>query len=165
MKGITHPGKVIKAICYTCKEVVAATFDYGTVVFEDVPVDGVMRATCNICGSTVATAQQSAPVIRAALDMHTAKKVRTKQTTVRIPRVLADYARLKLFNHNAPDPGRFDLLLRAFVATLVGASENAAARPCGACCPRRTLYSICRATIKCRFTSAMALAPCLKNCA
>ena len=119
MKKVFEPGKRVKAPCDSCGTVVEATYGYGPVPYRGTVVEGVMRATCDTCGQVVATAQQSAPLFRAAVE----KKARKRQSSVRIPRVLADFARMELARHEAPDIERFDLLVKAF-AISVRASEK-----------------------------------------
>lgn len=119
MKRVFHPGKRVKAPCERCGAVVEATYGYGSVPYQGKVVEGVMRATCDRCGEVVATAQQSAPLFRAAVE----KKPRKRQSSVRIPRVLADSARLELSRNGASDVERFELLVKAF-ALSVRASEK-----------------------------------------
>lgn len=47
-----------------------------------------------------------------------------ERTTVRVPRVLADAARWALFDLKAPDVERFDLLIKAFVMSMLDAGEK-----------------------------------------
>lgn len=126
-RRLFYPGRKIRAICATCHDEVAATYGYGTVPLQDgTPVEGVMRALCDRCGSLVATAPQSTPLVRAAMEMRDGRrqKERKERTTVRIPRVLADFARWELFELKAPDPERFELLLKAFVMSLSHATAR-----------------------------------------
>lgn len=120
MKRVFYPGKRVKAPCDRCDAVMQATYDYGPVPYKGTVVEGVMRATCDVCGQVVATAQQSAPLFRAAV----ANKPRTQQVSVRIPRVLADVARLELAQNQATDVERFDLLVKAFALSITGSSEK-----------------------------------------
>ena len=126
-RHLFYPGRRVKAICTKCKEIVTATYGYGTVPLQDgTPVEGVMRAICDRCGSLVATAPQSTPLVRAAIETRNEKRPheRKERTTVRIPRVLADFARWELFELKAPDPERFDLLVKAFIMSLARATEK-----------------------------------------
>ncbi len=106
----------MKAPCETCGKLVPATCGYGTVPLQDgTPVEGVMRVVCDRCGAVVATTPQSAPLFRAAIEARDRK--RAQQTNVRIPRVLADIARMELADNQA-DPERFDLLVKAFAMSV-----------------------------------------------
>lgn len=120
MKRVFCPGKKVKATCDRCDAHVGATYDYGPVPYQGAVVEGVMRATCDVCGQVVATAQQSAPLFRAAVK----EKQHTRQVSVRIPRVLADFARLELAQNHALDVERFDLLVKAFALSIAETSEK-----------------------------------------
>ena len=123
MKRVFYPGKKVKAPCEACGTTGSATYGYGTVNLADgTPVENIMRAICDNCGHVVATAQQSAPIFRAALEARS--QSRTHQTSVRIPLVLADFARQTLFEGHAADVERFDLLVKAFAMSLTGTSAR-----------------------------------------
>jgi hypothetical protein len=126
-RRLFYPGRKVQAICRSCGKITRAVYGYGTVPLEDgTPVEGVMRAVCEHCGTLVATAPQSIPLVRAALEARAEKPHAEgkERTTVRIPRVLADYARWALFELKAPDVERFDLLVKAFVMSMVNAGEK-----------------------------------------
>lgn len=121
-KRVFYPGETTRAPCEKCGRLVPATYDYGTVPLEDgTPVEDVMRATCDVCQSVVATTPQSAPLFRATMEAR--DKKRAHQTNVRIQRVLADIARMELAQ-SMIDPSRFDLLVKAFAMSVYHAPEK-----------------------------------------
>jgi len=64
------PGdKLEQAPCEQCRAFTPATFSYGIVRLNDgTIVDSVLRATCDRCGTVVATTPESAPVFRQAIE-------------------------------------------------------------------------------------------------
>lgn len=116
MKSLILPGHQIRVGCDTCKAMVPATFRYDTLTLSDgVKVPYAMLAFCDVCGTQVAMAQQSAHLIRKA---H--QKLR-KKTSVRLPRILFDMASLLVAEvggdpNEGPAP---ELVLKAMLATLL----------------------------------------------
>lgn len=103
-------GRKIEAPCEICGGFVSATFDLGALPMDDGSVvNGVMRATCDTCGSIVAVAHQSASVVREALDRRDAGR----RATVRLPRTLAAQVAGRLSRKGTP-PTQYQLLLAAF---------------------------------------------------
>lgn len=91
MKSIVTEGTVEKAPCEKCRRFVTATYSYGPVEMEGIVVEDVMRATCDECGSVVATTPQSAHRFKTAFEER-----RQKRTTVRMPQELLDFVSLQL---------------------------------------------------------------------
>lgn len=72
--------------CEHCQRVQPATYRYANFTFEDgVEVADVLQAFCDVCGRSLAVAQQSASKIGR-------QRRRAKATSVRIPPVLTDLA-------------------------------------------------------------------------
>lgn len=120
--GPYRPGMKVEAPCENCKGFVPATFELGRLVMDDgTVIDGVMRAVCDRCGSVLAVAQQSAPVIREALDRRDAGR----RTTIRLPRALAEQVEMRLTRKGAP-PTHYQALLAAFANALrhMGAADR-----------------------------------------
>ena len=116
MKNLILPGQKTWVGCDTCKAMVPATFRYDTLTLSDgVKVPNAMLAFCDVCGTQVAMAQQSAHLIR-----RTHQK-RRKKTSVRLPRILFDLASL-LVTEVGGDPNEGpapELVLKAMLATLL----------------------------------------------
>ncbi|RWX27252.1 hypothetical protein EHH54_33890 [Rhizobium leguminosarum] len=68
---IWYSGNKSKALCETCRKVVATTFDYHDVPFESGigVAKQIMAATCDECGTVVAIPPQSTPAIRVAREI------------------------------------------------------------------------------------------------
>ena len=127
MKNVVVPGKKTRGPCETCGRFVPATYGYGSFgLTEGTVVENVMRATCDECGTIVALAQQSAPVIKKARDERDARR-RKAHSTVRLPRALLDFAAVKLSESGAR-PEEYELLLKAFAMSLAEASRSRRAR-------------------------------------
>lgn len=117
------PGKKIRAICPACARVGAATYGYGAITLDDgTQVDDVMRALCDTCSTLVAVAQQSAPTIKAARVQRDEAKRKTR-STVRLPRMLVDFAQMELDGLGGP-PERFDLVVKAFALSVLRATST-----------------------------------------
>lgn len=120
MKTVFLPGKQIRAICRTCGCIEDATYGYGTITLDDgTEVESVMRALCDRCSSLVAVAQQSAPTLHAARTRRDEVKRRSR-STIRLPRVLVDFARMELHDEGGA-PERFDLMVKAFLLAVMRA--------------------------------------------
>ncbi|MCE7872412.1 hypothetical protein DYH09_18820 [bacterium CPR1] len=92
MKSIVLPGETTRASCETCGKFVRATWGYRPYTLEDdLVVEQVMCATCPSCGQVVGVAQQSAYLLRRALENE-----RRFRTTLRLPQELKDYVALQL---------------------------------------------------------------------
>jgi len=120
MKEIVLPGQKTRVGCDTCKAMQPATFRYETLTLPgDIKVPNAMLAFCDVCGSRVAMAQQSAHLIRKA---HQKKR---KKTSVRVSRVLSDLASLMVEGAGG-DPAQStapELVLKAMLATLLDRPE------------------------------------------
>lgn len=68
MTKLYVPGDKSRAICPHCQKVVATTFAYRDVPFDDGSgtVRGILTAVCDACGAIVAIPAQSTPAIRRA---------------------------------------------------------------------------------------------------
>lgn len=118
MKSIVLPGDVTRASCETCGRFVRAIWEYRPYTFEDgLVVEQVMCASCPTCGQVVGVAQQSAYLLRRALEND-----RRFRTTLRLPQELRDYVALqldKLGIAGAPQ-SYVQLFLRALLAACRG---------------------------------------------
>lgn len=118
MKSIVTEGTVEKAPCEKCRRFVTATYGYGPVEMDGLVVDDVMRATCNECGSVVATAPQSAHRFKAAFEER-----RQKRTTVRMPQEVLDFVSLQLSQVGA-DFTHVELYFRALLLACRGHEKS-----------------------------------------
>lgn len=117
MKSITCPGEKELAACETCQKFTQATWDYGSVTFEELVVEQIMRATCDTCGSIVGTAHQSSYLFKKAL-----RQQRQHRTTIRLPQELRDYLSLQLDRAGA-SVFQPEIFLRALLAACRGCEE------------------------------------------
>ena len=121
MKEVILPGQKTRVGCDTCKAIQSATFRYDTLTLDDgLKVPDAMLAFCDVCGSRVAMAQQSAHLVRRA------HHIKRKKTSLRLPRVLSDLASL-LVSDAGGDPSQTaapELVLKAMLATLLDHPER-----------------------------------------
>lgn len=118
MKSIVTEGTVEKAPCEKCRRFVTATYGYGPVEMDGLVVDDVMRATCDECGSVVATAPQSAHRFKTAFEER-----RQKRTTVRMPQEVLDFVSLQLSQVGA-DLTHVELYFRALLLACRGQEKS-----------------------------------------
>lgn len=120
MKSIVNPGDKVRAACENCGRFQSATFAYGDFKLSDgSSVPDVMRATCDVCGQTVALAQQSAHAIKAHRDHQ-----KRKRTSVRLPRPLYDFAASEASQVGADPREGTELLLKAFFASILDDAQH-----------------------------------------
>lgn len=124
MKSIVLPGESTRASCEACGKFVRAHWGYRPYELkEDLVVEQVMCATCPTCGQVVGVAQQSAYLLRRALE-----NARRFRTTLRLPQELRDYVALqldKLGIAGAPQ-SYVQLFLRALLASCKGRESDLA---------------------------------------
>lgn len=124
MKSIVLPGDTTRASCETCGRFVRATWGYRPYELEgDLVVEQVMCANCPTCGQVVGVAQQSAYLLRRALENE-----RRFRTTLRLPQELKDYVALQLDKLGvAGAPKSYvQLFLRALLAACRGRESELA---------------------------------------
>lgn len=109
-------GMKIDGYCDNCKAERSGTFNVGSYTIEETGdvVKGVMRATCDNCGYAMALAQDSAPLIKAALDNANAPHVRRERSSVKIPQSIADWGSGFLTRFGLA-PHRYDELIKGFI--------------------------------------------------
>lgn len=114
MKSIILAGQTTRVYCHTCQTFVQATYAYGPFPFDNgVVAENVMRAVCDSCGSIVAVAHQSAPLLKEALEINSVR------STMRLPQELLDYVGLQLDRVGAR-PNHYDLFLKALLLACHG---------------------------------------------
>lgn len=116
MKEIVIPGQQIRVGCESCQAMRAATFRYDTLHLPDgTQVPHAMLAFCDVCGSEVAMAQQSAHLVRQA------RQPQRKKTSVRVSRVLWDLASVLVLEAGGdPHQGSaLELVLKAVLASVL----------------------------------------------
>ncbi|MHB2019991.1 MAG: hypothetical protein ACYCW6_23875 [Candidatus Xenobia bacterium] len=92
MRSIVLEGDKVEAPCEKCGGFVPATWRYLPYRLADGRVvDDVMQAQCDTCGQVVAAADQSAHLIKQALDDRSAHR-----TKVRLPQEMLDFVSLQL---------------------------------------------------------------------
>lgn len=124
MKSIVLPGEMTRASCESCGKFVRASWGYRPYTLEDgLVVEHVMCATCPTCGQVVGVAQQSAYLLRRALENE-----RRFRTTLRLPQELKDYVALQLDKLGvAGAPHSYvQLYLRALLASCKGRESELA---------------------------------------
>lgn len=92
MKSIVVEGDKTEGPCETCGGFVPAVWKYLPWKLSDGrTVDDVMQAVCASCGAIVAIADQSAHLVREALDDRVAHRIK-----IRLPQELMDFASIEL---------------------------------------------------------------------
>lgn len=118
MNGIILPGKKLETACESCQGFCPATYNYGTITLRSgITVDKVMRATCDVCGSVLQIAHQSAHKIAE-------KKNRYIKRNLRLSQSLKDFAELKLLEYTGESRGAVEILIRAALQAVVRSAQN-----------------------------------------
>jgi len=103
-------GEKGKAICETCKQVVATTLAYRDVPFSDSPgeVKDILVAVCDTCDSVVAIPPQSTPAIKKA------RETATKPIEVNLPAPYLEILDLAAYRIDPKATGEFRKRLLAY---------------------------------------------------
>lgn len=116
MKEVYLPGQAVRAGCDVCQAMRTGTFRYDVLRLEDgTEVPHAMIAFCDVCGSQLAVAQQSAHLIQKA------RHGKRQKTSVRVPRVVSDLASM-LVAAAGGDPSQVpapELVLKAVLASFL----------------------------------------------
>lgn len=113
-------GLVTENWCYYCEGFRNAVWGTGTIPVDGAdPVENVLRATCEVCGTVIALSPQATPRLREAL----ASRRKRFRTTIRVQKDLATAVAAAL-SRTGVEPGDFDLLIRGFVIYLLASPRN-----------------------------------------
>ena len=119
-----YPGKKMEGYCYFCDAMRSGTYNIGPYPLDSgETVEGVMRATCDVCGKVIAMAHESVPLLKAALTKSSAPRLKMERSTVRIPEAL-EVCSSRLLARLGVARGRFDLLVKTFMLSYLNGSDK-----------------------------------------